>query len=321
MDSTYRRHRIGAGFLLLGTAALAASGLFAIAQSVSGAFLPQDEAWLGMTAAELARHDGGRVVDFMFHDRVSFGGTLLAIATLYAWLIARPLANREPWAWWTIAASATVGFLSFLSYLGYGYLDTLHGAATLLLLPVFAVGLGLTRPARVRLADPRRTGGLLATRGRVLAGRSLVVLASLGMVVAGSVILAVGATTVFVPQDLTFIGSTYAELCRIDRWLVPLIAHDRAGFGGGLVSTGVAALGLSLAGAPSRGRWAAMVVAGIAGFGSAIGIHATIGYTDPLHLGPAVLGAFVLATGLALSAPLPVTGRVHLPAGAGAGFR
>ena len=44
-------------------------------------------------------------------------------------------------------------------------------------------------------------------------------------------------------------------------------------------------------------------------------------HTDPLHLGPAVLGALVLAAGLALSAPLPVTGRVHLPAGAGAGFR
>ena len=141
------------------------------------------------------------------------------------------------------------------------------------------------------------------------------------MVVAGSVILAVGATTVFVPQDLTFIGSTYAELCRIDRGLVPLIAHDRAGFGGGLVSTGVAALGLSLAGTPSRGRWAAMVAAGTAGFGSAIGIHLTIGYIDPVHLGPAVLGTLVLAAGLALSAPLPVTRRVHLSAGAGAGFR
>jgi hypothetical protein len=34
-----------------------------------------------------------------------------------------------------------------------------------------------------------------------------------------------------------------------------------------------------------------MVAAGIAGFGSAIGIHLTIGYTDPVHLGPAVLGA------------------------------
>ncbi len=332
VDSTYLTPRAGRLLLLLGTAALAASGLFAIVQSASGAFLPHDEAWLGMSAAELARHDGGRIVDFMFHDRVSFGGTLLAIATLYGWLIARPLAGGEPWAWWTIAASAAVGFLSFLSYLGYGYLDTWHGAATLLLLPVFVAGLALTRPSwparfwpvgvtRPALADPRRPGGMLAGGGRVLVGRSLVVLASLGMVVAGCVILAIGATTVFVPQDLTFIGSTYAELCRIDRGLVPLIAHDRAGFGGGLVSTGVAALGVTLAGTPSRGRWAAMVVAGIAGFGAAIGIHATIGYTDPVHLGPAVLGAFVLAAGLACSAPLPHPRRASLASGAGVGFR
>jgi len=62
LDSTYRPHRIGRGFLLLGIAALAVSGVFAIAQSVSGAFLPHDDAWLGRTAAELARHDGVRVV-------------------------------------------------------------------------------------------------------------------------------------------------------------------------------------------------------------------------------------------------------------------
>jgi hypothetical protein len=34
-----------------------------------------------------------------------------------------------------------VGFLTFLAYLGYGYLDTWHGVATLFLLPVFGVGL------------------------------------------------------------------------------------------------------------------------------------------------------------------------------------
>ena len=264
-------------------------------------------------------HEGGRIVAFMFHDRVSFGGTLLAIAALYAWLIARPLANAEGWAWWTIAASATVGFLSFLAYLGYGYLDTWHGVATLLVLPVFVAGLAMTRPA----VPPRWAwrDGMLDAGGRLLVGRSLVALASVGMVVGGSVILAIGATTVFVPQDLAFIGSTYAELCRIDRGLVPLIAHDRAGFGGGLVSAGVAALGVSLAGTPSRGRWFALVAAGVAGFGAAIGVHLAIGYTDPTHLGPAVLGALVLVAGLALAAPLPAARGRAARVQVGAGFR
>jgi hypothetical protein len=47
----------------------------------------------------------------------------------------------ESWSWWTLVCSGLAGFLSFLSYLGYGYLDTWHGAATLLLLPVFVAGL------------------------------------------------------------------------------------------------------------------------------------------------------------------------------------
>jgi hypothetical protein len=36
---------------------------------------------------------------------------------------------------------SAAGFGSFLAYLGYGYLDTWHGLGTVLLLPVFVVGL------------------------------------------------------------------------------------------------------------------------------------------------------------------------------------
>ena len=53
-----------------------------------------------------------------------------------------PARRGEAWAWWTWLISGTVGFLSFLSYLGYGYLDTWHGVGTLLILPVFVVGMG-----------------------------------------------------------------------------------------------------------------------------------------------------------------------------------
>ena len=113
---------------------------------MSGAFLPHDTAWLGMTADELGHHHGGRIVGFMFHDRVSFGGTLLAVAVLYVWLARGPIRGGRRWAWWTLAASATAGFLSFLAWLGYGYLDVWHAVGTLLLLPVVAVGLAGTRP-------------------------------------------------------------------------------------------------------------------------------------------------------------------------------
>ncbi len=39
-------------------------------------------------------------------------------------------------------------------------------------------------------------------------------------------------TCVFVPQDLTFLGFQIGELQALNPRLVPLIAHDRAGFGG-----------------------------------------------------------------------------------------
>src|SRR5260370_34938666 len=42
-------------------------------------------------------------------------------------------------------SSGGFGFGSFLAYLGYGYLDTWHGLATLLLLPVYVAGIWRAR--------------------------------------------------------------------------------------------------------------------------------------------------------------------------------
>ena len=314
---------MGRSFLLLAAMALGASGAFGIAQSMSGAFLPHDTAWLGMTAAELGHHHGGRIVGFMFHDRVSFGGTLLAVAVLYVWLARGPIHDGHRWAWWTLAASATAGFLSFLAWLGYGYLDVWHGIGTLLLLPVVAAGLAGTRPgpewpveASWLLTAARRARTDPVAPIRLVAGTALVALSSVGMIVGGLVILGVGATTVFVPQDLTFIGSDPDAIRAIDPGLVPLIAHDRAAFGGGLLATGIAALGVAGFAPPSTGRWCALALAGAFGFGAAIGVHVAVGYLDLVHLGPAFLGLGVLAAGLALSAPvgLRLRGRLALTA-------
>src|SRR6185436_17739267 len=96
---------------------------------------------LGLTPAQLCERGHYRIVHFMFHDRASFGGALIAIGTLYLWLAEFPLRRGEPWAWWLFIVSGTTGFGSFLAYLGYGYLDSWHGAATLVLLPLFVLGL------------------------------------------------------------------------------------------------------------------------------------------------------------------------------------
>ena len=92
-------------------------------------------------------HAGNRhLLGFMFHDRVAYGGTLLAIGTGYLWLAAFPLKSRQAWAWWALVFSGGIGFLAFLTYLGQGYLDSWHGVATLFLFPVFVAGIWRSRP-------------------------------------------------------------------------------------------------------------------------------------------------------------------------------
>jgi hypothetical protein len=134
------------------------------------------------------------------------------------------------------AVSGAAGFLSFLAYLGYGYLDMWHGTATLAILPCFLIGLICTfRPAGV---SPKRTDALDAKAPMMLrTGRLLLLVTAGGLIAAGLTIVAVGMTVVFVPQDLHFMSLQPEMLSEISPRLIPLIARDRAGFGGGLAST------------------------------------------------------------------------------------
>jgi hypothetical protein len=292
-------------FLIIVTGlSLATAGGFAVFQAATGHFLPHDVEFLGMTANELCGLDECRIVHFMIHDRVSFGGVLVTIGSIYMYLAEFPLRRHQAWAWWALAASGLVGFASFLTYLGYGYLDSWHGVATLLLLPCFVIGLIRAWPT---LAAPRGVGALLARDISLRLstplglGRSLLLSASLGIVGAGLTIMTVGMTTVFVPQDLQFMGLAVEDLRAISPRLIPLIAHDRAGFGGALTAAGVA-LAFTIWCAPaSKHLWQILAVAGCVGFTSAIAVHFVIGYDDPVHLAPACLGAVVYGLGLALT--------------------
>jgi hypothetical protein len=133
-------------------------------------------------------------------------------------------------------------------------------------------------------------------------GRALLLLASVGIGIAGVTIMTVGMTLVFVPQDLEFIGMTREAIRAINPHLVPLIAHDRAGFGGALASFAVAMFGSVRYGRASKALWQTLAIAGIVGFGTAVGVHPAIGYLSATHLGPAVLGGVIFAIGLALAA-------------------
>jgi dihydroorotate dehydrogenase len=284
---------------------LIASGIFALVLAATIKLLPYDTAFLQMTMTELCDRNACRIVHFMAHDRVSFGGSIISIGTLYAWLAAGPLRRGEPWAFWTLVFSGLIGFGSFLTYLGYGYLDVWHGRATLALIPVFL--LGMLR-AFGELRGPRgprslfRVGAPAFRFSPAGMGRACVSFTAFGMISGGAIIMLVGMTRVFVPTDLEYIGTTIAEIERWNPRLIPLIAHDRAGFGGGLCSTGLVVMALVWRGAMpgARSLWWSLLIAGLIGFATAIGIHPIVGYVSFVHLAPAYLGALVFLIGMKL---------------------
>lgn len=286
--------------LSLTAVALLISGLFAIFLSVRREFLPHDVAYLGMSADELCRVADCRVVRFMFHDRVAFGGTLIAIAVLYLWLAAFPLRARLAWAWWAFLVSGLLGFASFLAYLGYGYLDAWHAMATLVLLPTFAAGLWCARsPVLIQQESWLASHEFRSSPALSRAGRWGLLATGAGILLAGVVILYLGSTEVFVTEDLGFMGVDRQTLDAVNPRLVPLIAHDRAGFGGGLATVGVLLTIAAGYARPSRAFHEAAAVAGLAGFGCAIGTHFVEGYTNPFHLAPAFAGLVLFLASIA----------------------
>jgi hypothetical protein len=296
----------GRHLLTLGTLGLLLSGGFAIFLAAAGQFLPHDIQFLQMSAKDLCAHDGCRIVHFMIHDRVAFGATLMALSVLYFWLIHFPLRDRQAWAWWTLLLSNIAGFGSFLTFIAFGYLDTWHGLATLLLLPCFGAGLTLTYP---KLQSPRHIRCLIEAAGRPYStptarfGYVVLLMMSVGVMAAGLTIALVGMTVVFVPEDLKYMHTTVAVLNELNPRLIPLIAHDRAGFGGGVFNVGFLMLCCLRCDRPSRHLWQALTMSGTLGFTAAIGIHPLVGYNNPVHLAPACLGAGAFFLGVYLIAP------------------
>ncbi|PWU16453.1 MAG: hypothetical protein C5B50_13475 [Verrucomicrobia bacterium] len=304
----YLTHLTSLGLVSFG---LIVSGSFAIIQSATGHFLPHDLRYLSMDPYQLCGLAQGRVAGFMFHDRVSFGGALIAIGLLYLWLDSNPLKSCEAWAWWTLLITGLAGFGSFLAYLGYGYLDHLHALATLVLLPLYIAALIRYRPSPSHLLSP--LSQLTARHARpfhdlthltylshltpLRLGRSLLVVTALGLILGGATIMLIGMTCVFVPQDLGYLKLGASDLLAINRRLLPLIAHDRAGFGGAIATCGLLLFSITWFARPSRNLWRTVTLACAIGFATAIVVHPLIGYNDPSHLAPAYLGAILFAAG------------------------
>jgi hypothetical protein len=96
---------------------------------------------------------------------------------------------------------------------------------------------------------------------------------------------------------------TVDQLRSVNPHLVPMIAHDRAGFGGAMFTTGMTAFGRLWFSRTSRALWETMLIAGAVSLSAAIGIHFMVGYADAWHLAPPMAAAVSLVIGLVLTFP------------------
>lgn len=289
---------------LLGVGMTLGSGL-ALAIAATRVILPYDEAFVGMSREELhAVND--RLLAFMAHDRVSLAGTMIAIGVLYTGLSVYGVRRGRRWAAIAVFASAFTGFASFFLFLGFGYFDPFHAFVTGVLLQFLLLALHSDLPA----PGPRPMG---KHHWRLESwGQRLLVAHHGALMAAGLVIATIGCTSVFVPEDLEFMGTTAEALRAANPRLPPLVAHDRATFGGMLVASGLGLLLSALRGY-RRGEswlWWTTLAAGAPAYAAAIGVHLAVGYTNLWHLTPAFSGLALFAAALALSYP-------HLRCGAG----
>ncbi|MFB9884676.1 hypothetical protein ACFFMN_42765 [Planobispora siamensis] len=286
--------------LLVGLGMIGA-GLGAALITIGPLLLWYDKGYLGVDRHHLDavnRH----LVPFLQHDRITMAGTMVAIGVLYAGLAWGGLRQGRRWARRAYLVSGLIGFSTLFYFLNTGFVEPLHTAVTVVLFPMFLAATW-RRPMRPRWRA--RPEGPERLRRRALVGQLLMVAVGLGLFAGGIVVSVVGLTEVFVPTDLTFLGTDADRLHAANPRLVPFIAHDRAGFGGALMAAALAVILLSLWGW-RRGEswvWWSLALAAAAGFLPAVIVHLIIGYTSFVHLAPVYLGIGLTALALTLARP------------------
>lgn len=258
--------------------------------------LPYDEAYLGVTMNKIPEINP-HLLQFMSHDRVTLGGTSLSGAVLFFLVAFFGVRNRHRWAYVTEVAGLTAGFLAFFLYLGFKYFDPLHALVCLLVLPFFVWGV-MHRPQFTPERSANSTNSAMWRRGMI--GQLMFVLIGAGLLTAGITIAFVGCSTIFVNEDLLYMGTTRCQLENVGPHMLPLIAHDRASFGGCLWAVGTVELLTSMYGFRQGNRWIwwTLLLGGLPGFIAVFGIHFAIGYTHFVHLFPAYIAVLMYLVGL-----------------------
>lgn len=301
-----QRYQFGWAFLGATGWMLIVIALAAFLTAASIRVLPHEAGFLHSTVSELVFKDhAGNLIGYMMHNRVSFGGALFAVGLLYLWMAHSLLKQNAVWAWWGFFLSGYLGVSSFLSYFLTDYLDIWHGLGSIGLMLTITLGLVASFPALPRprgLSQIWPSGIFDNLFSRFTVGRLILSVWAFGMMVGGFLVLETGVVRVFVPEDLQFMRSTVDVLQQINPQVIPFVAHDRIGFGGALISCGVAALGCIWHGLKPGGRVALAVLCG-AWFMqtiTAIGVHPLVGYNSLWHLFPFLLMDSAFLVGLPL---------------------
>ncbi|MDQ1143691.1 dihydroorotate dehydrogenase [Bacillus sp. SORGH_AS 510] len=282
--------------------AIFVAGFIALFFSMTSIILPYDESFLGLLRNDLLVFNPA-ILYFMAHDRMTLSGTMISGGIIYMQLAKYGVRYGLHWARKAINIAGTVGFLGIFLFIGYGYFDWLHGLFWLILLPLFILGFVKTRAAIDTPSSINRTNhrqwkwSLIAQLSFVLLGFALTA--------GGVVISVVGASTVFVPTDLTYLCLTPDILNEFNDRLIPVIAHDRAGFGSALLSVGLLVLMLALWGIREGERWVwwTFTLGAIPAFLSGLVTHFVISYTDFVHLLPAYFAVVLYLIGVIGTAP------------------
>src|SRR5579864_2928176 len=285
--------------MLMGSGMLG-GGILALVIAATRVVLPYDEQFVGMTRQQLIEVNS-RLLAFMAHDRVSLAGTMIGVGVLYVQLSVFGIRFGYAGARQAVLISAFAGFASFFLFLGFGYFDPFHAFVTAILFPFLLLTLFGSLGSHDRTITTERTYAKQPLLAKL--GQWLLVAHGVALCLAGAIISSVGCTTVFVPEDLHFMHTTAEAITWANPRLLPLVAHDRATFGGMLLSSGIAMAWSAWRGyGPGRRwLWVMYLAAGLPAYICAIGVHIVVGYHDWWHLTPALAGCSIWGLGVLLS--------------------
>lgn len=277
-------------------------GIVALYFACTNVILPYDESFIGLTRANILQVNP-LIISFMSHDRMALAGTMISGGILYIQLARHGIKNDMHWTKIAFHSAAIVGFIGIFLFIGFGYFDWLHGLFWLILLPIYYFSFK---------EGKKITGAPFSSHGKNdrvwqygLYGQLIFIMLGFFILVGGIVISTIGVSKVFVSTDLSFLCMSPQMLDSISNNLIPVIAHDRAGFGSALISVGLLVLMISLWGFRKGERWIwnTLCLGALPAFIAGIGTHIYIGYTTFIHLLPVYFLVILYLLGLLLSYP------------------